>query len=197
LVSAASDFVIWQARIVPQACVLNKLIGVDNEFELNDGITRAANFPPSAGFQMDPDKPRWTLLVDNVFNVCMLLVGSQRLKEFLESRGIVKMEYLPVGIINHKRKRAPESYFILHPIDPVECLDINRSGVTWSQIDNQIINEVRHLAIDASKIPADRMIFRPRYFSDVVLVRRELAVAIDQEDFTGIRWVELADYPEH
>ena len=84
-------------------------------------------------------------------------------------------------------------YFIVHPIDLPQCLDIAKSGVTWWIVDKERINRVKQLILDESKV--DREMFRPKPFYKIIIVKRDLAEAIDREGFTGIRWIELEDYP--
>lgn len=182
--------------------MLEKLEGVEKKWELNEGVSRAASFPTDAFFHMHRDRPYDTLLTDNLKNINMLIVGSGRLKEFLEKRRVEKVEYLPVTILDHKDKPIRSNYFIIHPIDPVACLDIDRCGATWDELDEDDIESVQRIVIDASMIDEERQVikierklFRPRHFYRITLIRRDLAEAIDAEGFTGIRWVEMDDYP--
>jgi hypothetical protein len=188
------EFVIWDSMAVPNACVLAELYGVDKQYELDKGIPRLANFPKNARFKMDSDFPHDTLLVDNLDNTDDLIVASRRLKEFLETRPLMHMEYLPIAILDHKKKPVEDEYFIVHPIDLPECLDIKKSQVTWG-ISKDWADKVKQLVIDMTKVEPDRDLFRPKPFYSVILVRRALAEAIDEQGFTGIRWKEIDDYP--
>ncbi len=190
-----SDFVIWGSEAVKNACVLYSLDGVEDTFELSDGVSRAANFGDNATYTMDPNFPNDTILVDNLFNTDFRIVGSLRLKEFLESRHLPNVEYLRVTILNHKSKTASKDYYIVHPIEPAECLDAEKSGVRWSRIDKTRIDKVARLVIDEEKIDPDRVLFRPKSFHRVILTRRNLAESITAAGFTGIKWIELKDYP--
>jgi hypothetical protein len=190
-----SDFVIWGSEPVKNACVLYSLDGVEDTFELSDGVSRAANFGDSATYTMDPNFPNDTILVDHLFNTDFRIVGSLRLKEFLDSRHVTKVEYLPVTILNHKNKPASKDYFIIHPIEPVECLDAEKSGARWSRIDKTRIDKVERLVVDEEKIDPDRVLFRAKAFHRVILTRRNLAEAITAAGFTGIKWIELTNYP--
>lgn len=186
-------FLIWEHKIIPNACSLEELLGVEKQYQLKEGFPRAATFPKDAVFPMHPDRPHDTILLDNLYNTDNLIVVSRRLKEFLEARPLVKVEYLPVTILNHKKKPASRDYFIIHPVDLPQCLDIAKSGVTWGIVDKERVDEVKQLVLDESKV--DRELFRPKPFFNVIIVERNLAEAIDCEKFTGIRWVELEDYP--
>lgn len=191
-----SNYLIWESRIVPHACVLGRLSGVDKMYELTEGVRRQTGFPASASFPMDPDFPNDLLLTDSLMNSGRLVVGSLALKKLIENHADEQVEYLPVRIIDHKKKIASRDYFIIHPIDPVDCLKIDECGAEWGLIDTESIDSVERLVLDPSRIPAERVFFRAKFFEDVIFVTRALAAAIDAAGLTGIRWIELTDYPE-
>jgi hypothetical protein len=189
-----SDFVIWDSAVVKNAVVLHVLTGVEKEYQLRKGVPRAATFPKDASYAMHPDFPHNTILVDNLVNTGLRIVASKRLKEFLESKDISQVEYLPVTIVNHKGKPASKDYFIVHPIEPVECLDLDKCEPTWGKLDKTSIDKVRHLVIDQERVDGSRQLFRPKQFHYVILARRALAEAIDAAGFTGIKWIELEHF---
>jgi hypothetical protein len=191
-----ANYVLWGLQEVPHGCVLKELVGVEKLYELKNGVPRAADFPDKASYRMHPDFPHHTILTDNLLNTDRLIVGSARLREFLEARSVQKVEYLPVLLRNPKGKVVSKTYAIINPIDPVDCLDVAKSGVTMSKIVKNKIQAVKKIVLDPSRVDAKRELFRLRGFPHVTLVRRELAEAIDGEGFTGIRWVELSAYPE-
>ncbi len=191
------NYVIWDAYLDKKKnfCVLDDLDNVDDDFELKEGIPRAYNFPDNAVYYMDPEYPKNIALADNLFNINRLIVASKNLKDFIEKTNPRNVEYLPVTILNHKHRVASKDYFLIHPIRPQDCLDIDKSGCTWSEIIDDEIDEVERLVIDESRLKPDITLFRLKYFYDPVLIRRDLAEAISAEGFTGIRWIEIEDYP--
>jgi hypothetical protein len=102
----ASGFVVWTHARVENAAVLDSFRGVPDPWELNDGVPRAEGFPDDVVFTMDPERPHDTLLVDSLRNTDGLIVASRGLKEFLASRALNKMEYLPVTILDQKGRPA-------------------------------------------------------------------------------------------
>lgn len=195
------NYVIWNKKRVENAVMLKSLEGVEDEWELNEGVPRAATFPADARFQMNLELPYNTILTDNLGNIDMLIVASRRLKEFMEGWHLEKVEYLSVTIIDHKGKPIEEDYFIIHPIDPVPCLDIEKCGARWSSLDKESISYIKRMVIDESlidtatqSITVDRTLFRPKHFEDITLVRRDLAEAIDKGGFTGVKWREIDEY---
>jgi hypothetical protein len=186
------------SKTVKHACVLGDLTGVDRVFELNKGVSRHDLLERSdkVAFRMNAEFPNDTVLTDSLINTDRLLVGSLRLKQFLQARGSKKIEYLPVEIIDHKGKIASRDYFIIHPVEPVNCIDTEKSGVVWNPVVKGKIRRLNKLVLDESRIDPDRELFRPDLFFDVILVRRDVAEAVGSQQFTGMRWIELDNYPE-
>jgi len=190
-----SRFVIWKSRPIPHGCSVTELHGVERVFLLNKGYSALASFPKKAEFRFDPDFPRNTVLADNLINSEMMIVCSERLKIFLEASLVEKVEYLPVHLKDHKSKQVAQFYYIIHPIEPPDCIDFEQSIVEWSGVDKESILLVKKLVIDDSKVENNRLLFRPKSFYNITLIDRDLAVAIDGQGVTGVGWIELEDYP--
>ena len=188
-----SSFVIWDSKVVPHACVLKELVGVEKPYRLRKGLSVAADFPDDAAFTMNADFPNNILLTDNLINTDEMIVASAKLKHFLERQELSHLEYLPVTILNHKGKPASRDYFIVHPIDPVDCLDIKKSQPEWSAIDKTLIESVEKLVIN-EEVVKNRALFKPKSFYQVILTARRLSTAIDKEGFVGTNWIELDQY---
>ena len=188
-----ANFVVWKNVRVPHACNLTDF-NVQNTFPLRWGEPLAESFPPDAALAMHPDDPYDTLLVDSLANTELLVIGSQRLAELFRSRAVPCVEYLPVTVFDHKGRPTKPAYFILHPVQPVDCLDLERCGPAYSEILNYVIDRVSRLVIDEARIPADRVFFRCRGFYRAILVRRDFAAAISAAGMTGVRWLELEDF---
>jgi hypothetical protein len=190
---AEKDFVVWEFEDVPHSFVLDRLRGVQKVFELVEGIPRAAGFSTEARFSVDPDFPNEIGLVDAFTNTYHFTLISEKLKEFITSHKPKAVEFLPVTLLDHK-SRAAGKYFILHPIDPVNALDIDESGVTWDLTDNTIIDGIKRIVLKDSALDKTRLLLKLKHFYDYILVRRDLADAISAQGFTGIRWVECRDF---
>ncbi len=193
---SVSDYVIWEQDIVEGACALSGMTGFADDWKLLYGESVRGEFPSRVRFAMDPDYPHDIALTDSLYNIEMLIVASEPLRELIEAEHPAAVEYLPVTIHNHKKRAVKEPYVIMHPIDPVDCLVVDACKPTYGRIQKTEIERVRHLVIDQVRVPADRLIFRPKGFARVVLTHRRLAQKIDHAGMSGIRWVELADYPE-
>jgi hypothetical protein len=195
------NYMIWDYKQVEHAVVLDSLKNVENTLDLYKGISRADDFPADAEFHMHPDRIYNTLLVDSLKNINLFIVASLRLTNFFREWGLEDVEYLPVSIIDHKQKAIEESYTIIHPINPVDCLDVENCGAEWSALDKTAINYLEQLALkddfinkEKRVLNVDRKLFKPKFFNRVTFVRRDLAEAINAEGFSGIEWVEISDY---
>ena len=184
-------FVYWKTRSVKKGAALTTLEGVGEIFRMKDGEPVAARFPTNAAFRFDPDFERDTLPVDSFINVEGMLVCSKRLKAFVEERSPAKVEYLPITIYDHTGKALRDAHFIVHLVEPVDCIDFHRSEVTWSASDPSSLLDVEHLEIDASRVPADRLLFRAKGLKSAVILRRDFALELEAAHFQGAAWDEI------
>jgi len=189
-------WVVWARKHRDGECRLGPLLNVARQFQLLKGVPRAAGFPSDAAMAMEPDHPNDMVLTDALFNNDRLIVASERLREVFTSRGAPAIEILPLGILDHRGRPAAAPYAILHPVDPVDCLDLAQCGPKRSSIDPAKITDVARLVLDDARVDPDRLIFRPLGFPNATLVRRDVAEAISAAGLTGMRWVELDAYPE-
>jgi hypothetical protein len=189
------DYLIWAYKSLDGACVLKDMRGLDKAFRLNNGTPLAGAWPDTVSLHMHPDFPTDILLPDNVLNADMLVVASLRLQECVRSLAPVEVEYLPVKIIDHKRRIANAAYSIIHPTNPVDCIDKEQSIFEPDFIDPNDIDTIDKLVLDDSKIPEDRLFFRLKGFWGITLVRRDVASAITAAGCSGIEWLELDAYP--
>lgn len=193
---APSSHVVWAHDLVEGACALSGMTGFDDDWKLLYGESVADDFPGQARFAMNPDTPDDIALTDSLRNIDRLIVASQALRDLIEAQQPDAVEYLPVSILNHKKRLVKAAYFVVHPIHPVDCLDVAACKPTYGRIQKTAIQAVRRLVIDESRIPAGRLLLRPAGFTKVILVHRSLADRIDAAGLTGMRWIELPDYPE-
>jgi hypothetical protein len=192
----SDEYFVWQYRTVPDACVLNKFSGLEDAFRLRQGVPLLDGFPSDVAFHMDPDFPNNLRLVDNLLNSDRAMVVSPALRDYLDKRRIPKVEYLPVSIIDHRGRVASADYAIVHPIDPVDCIDRDRSDFTESRITPGQIGRFRKLAIDNTRVPADRQIIRLQGFWGATLVRADLVRDLSEGAFSGLSFLPVSKYPE-
>ena len=177
------------------ACRLKSLQGVDDDYELHQGISRAQMWPTDAFFEMNEAYPDRLQLEDVVFNRNNVLVISEKLRAFLEADDALKNnEALPVRLINHKGRTVDEPFFILHQLELQDCIDQAESEVRRNPLDTDSFMSVRKLVIDEGKIDPEVQLFRMAWYPALPLFRRDLADEIQKSGFTGIEFGEIADW---
>jgi hypothetical protein len=191
-----SNFVIWAQDIVKGACTLSSMSGFEDRWRLYAGVPLADVFPGGGRLQMDPDNPTGIKLTDSLYNMNDLVVASTRLCTLLQQAEVDKVEYLPVPVFNHKNRAVEQAYCVVNLLEQVDCLVIDACKPRWSKMDNTNIDRMQQFVIDESRIAAGRTLFRPKFFKYAILAHRSLAQKIDAAGITGIRWIELSDYPE-
>jgi hypothetical protein len=191
-----SNYVVWAEDIVPGACSLSAMSGYEDDWKLLSGISVAGEFPSTSKFRMNPDDPTGILLTDSLHNLDMLIIASGRLCEVMKNLNLSGIEYLPVTVYNHKNKPTAESYSVINLLDSVDCLVLDACEPRWGRIDKTDISRLKRLVIDESRIDPTRMLFRPKHFKSAILIHRKVVQKIETAACTGIRWIELEDYPE-
>jgi hypothetical protein len=190
------DYVIWIWKpTIKHAASLHGFVDFDDDNNLfGHGHAWNGTFPAEAKMDFDPEHPRDTVRTDNLANTDCLLVISERLCDLLVKRKLVGMEYLPIPILDHKKKPITDKYFIAHTVDHVDCLDLKASKPTFSQIRKTRVTDVEKLVLDPKRVDPKRELFRIKNFADEALVSRGLAEAITAAGFTTFGWKELSDY---
>jgi len=148
------------------------------------------SFPPDAEYPMDPEFPDNTVLADTLMNSQYLIVGSERLKDFLAKKQLSPVEYLKVRIRDHRGKSAA-SYWIINPLDNVDCLDHMASGALVSRVDKTQVIKVKRTILREDALDPSRQLFRITGYPQGILIRRDLADDIYAAGFSGIKFREL------
>lgn len=192
----SSGFFVWQYKTVAGGCVLKDLEGLEKASSLHLGRPLAAEWPGDVLFRMNPDFPTDLLLTDSLLNSDQCLVVSARLRAALESLQLPRMEYLPVTIIDHKGRKTPEPYVIVHPVEPVDCIDRDASVVKTSRITPGKISSLKSLVINAKKVSAEAGLFRLKDLWGPIVARKSVADAITKGNFSGVSFIDSTAYPE-
>ncbi len=186
---------IWCARDVGNSCSLASLQGYPDDWKLYDGVPLESEFPSDVFFPMDPNYPRRSRLTDCIKNLNKTVVVSGRVRDFLAARDLPGVEYLPVGIRNHKGVMAKGGpFYIVHPNSSVDCLDLEACEPRYSSIVKTEVATLKRLVIENSKLDPALQLFRVRHVSGQVFVRNELAEALNAEGFLGFHWLRLEYY---
>jgi hypothetical protein len=121
------------------------------------GFPMGADYPADAKWYMS-DKSPGIKLASLVAAMPAILVVHRDLKEVLEATG-APMECLPFTLYNHKKRVASRDYFIVNPLAVVNCLNLQKSEVSWSE-DGQDILQIYEPVLDPAKLPDVPPVFR-------------------------------------
>ncbi|MCP4133648.1 MAG: hypothetical protein GY754_21955 [bacterium] len=186
------DYLVWTIdRQELNACYVGRLKSVKNEIkrkrDFDEGLSQIEDFPDDAYFQMDSQYPYSTLLTDHIHNSTNLIIASKEMKEFLSEENLTNLEYLPVSIRDYKGRVRSKDFYIVHPINPVDCLDPEK----W---DPGIVHNCENIAVIDSKVDVTRKIFKFNQFYKPVMIHCELAEKIKEKGFTGNDFCKLRDF---
>jgi hypothetical protein len=189
-----SRFLIWENSYVEGFCVLTGLKGFNQPWLLAKGVALANNWPSDATFSMSPDYPTDMKLSDQVFGGSYRVV-SIRLKEALSSIDeSSNIEFLPVSILNHKGRLASKDYFIMNPLDSIDCINQDESGVIWNKIDTSMISSCEKLVLKEDAIPEGSVMFREKFMRNTILIRRDIADKLLSTEMSGLFFLEPSQY---
>jgi len=191
--SEQDTYVVWDTAALKNACVLTGLDGIEDTFKIDEGHSLESEFD-NVSIRMDPDLPDDTLLYDVLSNPYSMIIASEQVVALLKDEDLKKVEYLPISVIDHKGHVVPDAYFVVHPIEHVDCLDVEASGVEWDFVDDTIAESVGQIVLDRELVDTNRKIIRPKPFIEVVLIDRGLAQKLDKAGVQGCEWIELTDY---
>ncbi|MDH5179687.1 MAG: hypothetical protein OEZ39_17680 [Gammaproteobacteria bacterium] len=187
-----SNYLKWDVYTPTGCCTLvglNNVGPVKNRYRARPYESISTN----AYVTMDDSFPKDKKMADNIRVIGAGFVISGRLKEFLESKQIVNVQYIPITIINHNGNAEDAEYFVLHPHGAIDCIDMENSVFEWCTIDPKTIDYFDEFVINEDKIDPNRLLFRPKYYSEIVLIRKDLAEEIVALGFTGIDFEEAEE----
>lgn len=187
------SYVIWRSGDEGNTAQLESLLGWDDAWKLQEGVSVVDEFPVDAHYRMDPNHPKRTRLSDCLGNRNGLPVISNRLKAFLEAKQIDGVEFLPTGIVNHKGRETKERYWILNATRVVDCLDTDASEVVYSPFDGTI-DLMQRMSLRQDAIDEGTTMFRVANVPGPTLLRTELADELDAEGFTALYWRDPAKH---
>ncbi|MDF3819370.1 hypothetical protein P3G55_05645 [Leptospira sp. 96542] len=186
--------VVWEWDVGENFCVLDGIQNVEDEYQLSKGISRANGFPTDASFTMSAMHRKYVALADNISNLNRALVVSRKLKEAIEARSPQDVEFLSVSIFNHKQKLASKDYFIINPLNVVDCIDKEKSKYRWNHIAPDKMSSCTKLVLKPEVIHPELLLFRPRHLEYYVLVDPALAVVLEAEGFTGLCFTPIDEF---
>lgn len=179
------SFMRWRSDHTDGFAVFKTPEGFENYHLLLAGEKIGKEFPKDVATRMSPDYPRDLELSDNLFGTTVVVI-SNRLKKFLDSDGAASIEYFKLKLLDHKGRTVAEDYSIMHPYDPVECIDLEKTGPRWNPLNPSAMFSCDGLVLRPNSVPADRKIFRMKSWPQHILIRKETADALQKAGMTGL-----------
>jgi len=166
----------------------------DNDYLLDQATPLSEQFPAQARIRMNPNFADRLVLGDSIASGNNILVLNTRARAFFDEQGVNNVEWLPVPVLNHKKKPVKEPYFIANILTTADCIDKAKSTLGWNPIDPEQIDTAEKLVLDEAKLPTDLNLFRPLHLHYCMLIRRNLADAILAKGLTGFMFTEVAQF---
>lgn len=127
-------------------------------------------------------------------------IYSSRLRELIERLGITDIQYLPLIMRGEKSNREITGYSIANYLSIIDCLHRQRSIyriytksnlMFWEQRPEMLgtFTDVQKVVLDKSKIGESRLFRLWGY--DIVIVREDIKLALEQKEITGCKFTEL------
>jgi hypothetical protein len=185
------DYFVLRAGMRDGYAVVHALegAGVDSA-EITSGKPALARFGDGAFFQIPPELKKSEKLGDAIPAYTHLVV-SQRCKDAIAGlAGGSKVEHLPVRIKSAAGKLLEGQFFIVHPLDVRDVVDMDASGAELNDLTPSTIFSVERLVLKA----VDAEIFRLARWSEVIVVRADVAAALKAGEFFGLKLTPAAKF---
>lgn len=147
-----------------------------------DGVSSIPTYPAEAEISMDPEWPGMQL-PGLVANTSSMLVIHRAFKQLIEQwlRPQDHVEFLPLSILNHKRRLASADYFIVNPIGTLDCLDQKRSSFSYTS-DGRLFM-IEKYVLDSKKLAWEPAIFRPKEAPTEYIINGKITTAFKESGF--------------
>jgi hypothetical protein len=123
----------------------------------------------------------------------MLLVASD-IKRLIENVcGGLDVEYLPVTILDQRKRAHGKGYYIVNPMGVLDCLDLDKSDIEWTDDQPPEVVGVEELVLSRKKMKGAPELFRIREEPSNYVFGPKLADALKQHTPrpTNVFWTKL------
>lgn len=190
---ADSPFVLWRSRYLEGHAVIGMPEGVPRGQEVAMGRPRAEGWPAGLRCRMREEYPRDEALPDSFFGPAWVIV-SGRTHALLAEHGGPRVEYLPVGVVDHGGRTVATDCVVVHPVAVVDAIDVDASGVRWNPIRKTLISACEQLVIDPARVPDELRLFRLQHLEHTVVARAALARRLSDAGLVGLAWLDPAAF---
>jgi hypothetical protein len=152
-----------------------------------EGESLLKEFPKKAEVKFSSSWPQKRTLLDFLDTSESSLFVSNRVRDILEGLKAPGLEFLPVTVKDHKGNVASADYFILNPLNTQDAIDMEKSDVVMSSLDEGQIMDVNKLVLAPKKIDKQARLFRASTMRRLILVDEGVRKAFKQEKITGVK----------
>lgn len=153
-----------------------------NDWPDNISLTFSADFPDSVE------------LTDNIRNTHGWLIASAALRNIIQTHQTDDLEFLPVSIHNHKGRVAADDCSIVNFLQLTEVVDRSASVFRVDAAYDDQISKYDKLSLLKEIEEHGPAILRMKETPMLILVREDLARAIESAGMTGIAFVSTDTY---
>lgn len=152
------------------------------EYMLSSGMPIGSLYPPDAFVRLAPEDPG-LVPPSLVGNISSLLIVDTPVRDAIAASPGCEMELLPLSIRNHKGRDVGHPYWIINPLDLLDCLSLDHCEVDRN--DEGEILEIEKYALDSWKLEGAPDIFRLSENPETYVISRDLASRIAKLDPTN------------
>lgn len=164
------------------------------DYEFDEFIKLKDQFPADVVYKMEREVDEWRVLYDTVNNMFRLLMISKPFKTLLEKEDCGDVEYLPIAIMDKRGKIASPDYFVANLLDSVDYIDLDKSIVEYSALDETRIFDIEKLILKEDRIPNGRALFRTSIYPTTYIVSDRLKKKIEKAGLSGMMFIPVDKY---
>ncbi len=189
------SFRVWRpGRQTDGICKILGVQGIEDSFELDEGVSRLAGWPDDAFCAMDPRYPKDIQLADSLYGAGVLVISGRAAATLDAETRDNRLELLPIRIVNHKGRSASDGYFIANPLAVCDCIDEPLSAAKRNPIDPESIVLCERLVLRHDNVPAELRVFRLEHWRDVVVVRTDFLDRVNDAKLSGFKLIDPDAY---
>lgn len=154
----------------------------DISYRMAKGFRMGADHPTDARVAMTRDKPGFQL-ASVIGNTNAFLIVDKRLRDVIGAARLGEVEFLPLAIVDHKKRIASRDYFVVNPIGGFDCIDRAASDIEW--LGDEVVEATKYV-FDRAKTAAAPDLFRIRETPRVYVMSAALASACQAAGATNL-----------
>lgn len=161
--------------------------GAPADWQFDEGIALGNEFPADATMRYSDNFPGGRKLLDFVNNISDVLIISAAARTIFDSLGIDHVEYLPVKILDHRGNVAGPEYFIANVLGSEPIIDMDKSDLEMSELDEDEISMMNNLVVDHDAIDEGTKLCRASAQKTWFFVSKDVCDAMHAGGLTGFK----------